>query len=334
VIFSCKEKSDSIYHPPVFPQDEEMVYEVVHNDLVMPNMVWFMDVYKDYLIMSYLDKKTGKWLHVHDKHTGERLASYLNQGRGPLEVTIPVSNHINHRTKEMAILGEAQTQLMLVDVDSLLNGKFEPRIIHDTIFEHTNLRNVFNLGDGKYLFRMRPGAIQSQFKRFVLYKDGQVLDRMDEYPLYDQGLMELNYDFYPALSPDYTKFAIGTSRGWILEYFDISDGIERTSTYYYYEPFWEENKTRIDTEKSGYGFMSMTADDKYIYSGSGEPGLKKINSITIFDWEGSPVKVLKTEDYASFYPIAVDRETGHVYAYVKHPEGEKHLIRVTPFPGR
>lgn len=319
------------YALPAFPAEEAMVYEIVHDDLIIPSLVFRMDVYKDYLVMVYIDRRSGKWVHIHDKHTGEKLASGLSLGRGPKEIIVPISYYFDRRSGELSIYGEGNPRLMIFSVDSLMDGNFEPRYVQNPIFDLANMDRIYPLGEDKYLLRMST-RLKNEYKRFVLLKEGQVAGQYDEYPTEDQRLMNLAYSFSFPVSPDGRKFAIGSSHGWILEFFDLTRGIERERVDYYREPFWEEDQRSIDAQRSGYGFMNMTCDDKYVYAASGEPGTKRVDIITIFDWEGNPVKILRSEGYRALYPLAADTADGDLYAYTRTVDGEHHLIRIKPFP--
>jgi hypothetical protein len=205
--------------------------------------------------------------------------------------------------------------------------------VDEPLFRAINIDKISPLGDDKYLVRMYTFAKNAGYRRFVMLDKGEVTHNSEEYPIDDEKLIGVAYNFSKVpLSPDKTKFAIGTSYGWILEFYDITNGIENKRTNYYHELLWDANRTSVDTEKSGYGFMDMACDDKYVYASSGEPNTDdRIDNITIFDWEGEPVKILRARDYHAMYPIAVDRATGELYAWAKDHTGHLHMIRIKPF---
>jgi hypothetical protein len=326
----CKQKTVIEYRLPEFESEEVMRYEMVNDTLIVPSLVRFMDVYKDYLIMVYRSDQ-DQWLHIHEKKTGERIKSNLFSGRGPNEVIRPENVNFNPATGELAIYEQERSGIMLIQIDSLLADRFEPRRTTDTLFQMPNIETVFPLGTDRYLIRFRE-INGLDYRRFLLYDNGEITGRFEEYPTGNKIMSMVLYNFTKLpVSPDNSRFAIGTSSGAILEFFDISDGIERSSIHYFYEPKLKEDGLGISSEASGYGFMDMASDDRYVYGTYGAPGTQEIDKIAIFDWKGKPVKLLKTEDYRAMYPIAVDRSNRDLYAIARAYDGNIHIIRIKPF---
>lgn len=331
VISGCKQKDPNAieYRLPDFESREAMRYEVVNDTLILPGMIRFMDVYKDYLIMVYRNVFNEQFLHIHDKRTGERIKSNLYRGRGPNEIFIPEFVNFNNETGELSIWEQNYPGIRLIQIDSLLADRFEVRMTTDTLLMFPNIETVFPLGDNRYLTRLRDKD-GFEYRRFMVIDNDELIGRFEEYPI-GRPINDLVYDFTKLpVSPDKTKFAIGTSSGAILEFFDISDGIKRTGLHYFFEPIYQGDGHGMSTA-SGYGFMDMACDDRYVYGTFGAPGDSDLNNIAIFDWEGKPVKLLSTKDYMDFYPIAVDRSDGDIYAVARAYEGEIHIIRIKPF---
>lgn len=331
IVLGCNDKNIK-YKLPKFNFDEEMKYDVVNSELILPSLILFMDVYKDYLVMVYIDKTDdNSWLHIHDKKTGEIIKSNLLKGRGPNEILRPESNHFNHDTGEFSTYIRERSEVMMIQIDSMLADKFEPRFKCDSLFGLANIEAVCPVGENRFVIRF-DDVDGYEYKRLLMYEGGEISGRIDDYPIENRSLTRILYGFSKLpISPDNTKFALGTSSGAILELFDIADGIKRTSIGYYYEPIVASDGINVDDLASGYGFIDLASDDKYVYCASGEPKSETLNNITIFDWSGKPVKILRTQDYEAMYPIALDRVTGDLYTIARAEDGEMHIIRIYPF---
>ncbi len=147
-------------------------------------------------------------------------------------------------------------------------------------------------------------------------------------------------DAITSVSPDGRKMVIGTRWGGIMEIYSLKDSIRLETTRYFIEPdFIAHQGWGEMTENSRFGFIDIDVTDNLVYTvidgetyplrskgDYSEDRKKHGNNISIFDWNGHPVRRIMT-DYA-IRKFAVDREAHMAYAVVVDSLKRPYLGRI------
>lgn len=92
----------------------------------------------------------GKWLHVHDAHTGQEIASTATEGRGPGVVIMALDFTLDRQTGMVTLLDTQQKLLAAVQVDSLVQKGTGPVTRQDSTL--LILNGYYALPDGCLTF--------------------------------------------------------------------------------------------------------------------------------------------------------------------------------------
>lgn len=200
---------------------------------------------------------------------------------------------------------------------------------------------VLYIGSESYLYRDTSSVNRMEY----CARNGDVLSVWNEFPEIDDDRKRfiMYYQDRVTLSPDETRMAIATSLGGIPEIFSLDDGIiENTATKYFTEPDFDvkENGGYSFNENTVESFNDLTSNEDKIYAVFGGRILLKENfakpvedrdlvytSIAVFDWKGSPEKIIHT-DYR-IEKICLDEEENMLYAVVNDIEGNAWIGRIS-----
>ena len=228
-------------------------------------------------------------------------------------------------------------EILCVDVDSLLEDvyDFETEVLNIPIWAST----VMNAGDDMVYMR-NPGYYDSDTSvlvRFVIQKKtGDILHEEIEYPIEDKYKRFALYNFAKcSMSPDKSRFVVGTSIGAILEIFSKDSTIECLNTKYFHEPEFEVVSGHYEMNgKTILGFNDIyAADDRIyaVYDGERNPyyaGEERLvdTKIAVFDWEGNPLELIRT-DYGIDRICYSERENV-IYGAVRDIDDIMYLARL------
>lgn len=104
-------------------------------------------------------------------------------------------------------------------------------------------------------------------KRFQLFSKGNIEAEYNRFPVSETEKNPVFITASVSVSPDKRKMAVGTLFGGILEFFQLSDDINISSTRYFYSP--EVNfsgGSLLPTDQTVYGFSALCATDALLYS--------------------------------------------------------------------
>ena len=185
-------------------------------------------------------------------------------------------------------------------------------------------------------FRLDPDhylTTYNAYSRFALYdKNLNLIDSCTHYsPITTQITPEKvleNYYFYCSavlIKPDGTKFLNFTHCGAILEFFNIQQNeITHSNTSYIYEPTYKADGFPL-WQESIRGWRTVYATDNYIYIAlNGTKDLEtRIEKLSVFDWQGSPVR--QYDLGVNIMRVVVDESSKTGYVIYRDDEYEYHL---------
>ena len=121
--------------------------------------------------------------------------------------------------------------------------------------------------------------------------------------------------------------AVGTLFGGILEFFQLSDDINISSTRYFYSP--EVNfsgGSLLPTDQTVYGFSALCATDALLYSVMiADKDPNQFNKICTVDCKGNEIAKYQT-DCLVFNLCASDTDTNRLYAIAISQEKGFYLV--------
>lgn len=344
---SCSTKHRVKYEFPEFKVMSNMKFELLTDTLFGFSAISDIAVHDNLVVMAATNLETGKCIHVFDKNNGKLLLSTLNSGRGPKELLYTLDCNFNRNDGVMTFYDALISKKLWFNVDSLFYGGLSAVKEEPYIYPQWN-RHIVDLSDGvlyigseSYLYRDTSSVNRMEY----CARNGDVLSVWNEFPEIDDDRKRfiMYYQDHVTLSPDETRMAIATSLGGILEIFSLDDGIiENTATKYFIEPDFDvkENGGYSFNENTVESFNDLTSTEDKIYAVFGGRILLKENfakpvedrdlvntSIAVFDWKGSPEKIIHT-DYR-IEKICLDEEENMLYAVVNDIEGNAWIGRIS-----
>lgn len=273
------------YAPPVFPARSVPQTEVLRDSLDL-YYSGAMALYKDWLIVA--SRHADGWVHLFDKHTGERVGIVVPSGKGPGEAVLVSTIDVAPAEGRMFVTDQSTYKILEFDLDSLIRyGKRQPEgelTLPDSVISPTE---TWHTADG---ILVNGSGVYGK-PRLARFRDGLCTARYDNFPCSeDAATMRKSYaDCAETASPDGTKMAFGLKYGCVLEILDLqNDGIKPHAVRYFYKPEMAKTAALGPNEKTIFGFGDLASTDRYIYGTyRGTAEMDAIHGIAVFDWDGN-----------------------------------------------
>lgn len=326
------------YRAPEFLVEREGRWEIVSDELyVQVSDIW---EYDSLLVVPSYDRQTKHELGIYSKNTGRLIYSGINYGNGPGE---SLSGYRNTSLDDgvLSYYDFEKEKVLCVNIDPLMRGLYAYREQDLEIPAET--RAMLNAGDNKILYMSnRSEYADTSSKRFTLQEisTGRTVYTYDYFPIEDDAVRYrlYNFTYSLAMSPDKSRFAVGTLWGAVLETYGIDvDSISRLYTGYFAEPEFDAvHLSLAENERTVLGFRDLYAENDRLYavynaelisSAEAERGSNLVfNDIAVFDWEGNPLELIRTE--YNIDHICYSERDNAVYASVLDYDGIMYLARL------
>lgn len=277
--------------------------------------------------------KTYMWIL---NNNGEIDRELIKRGDGPNETpNLTLRADFDKTRGEVTVW--SNPYLISYNVENFMHNKGDyckkKRVNAD--FQDFAVQKISKLKDGIIAYSLSDNI---RFK--ILKESGEIIrynilppvnSNLDNNPITKANV--LNYGCSRAIKPDNSMFVTGSYIGAILELFHLDgDKISPASVVYIYPPVYRENTSNNDAiswiSDTIIGFDCIRVTDNYIYtllSGvkgenliSGQGDRLMSTEITIFDWEGKPIRRIKTDMQMMTFDIDENNKTG--YAVALNPE--------------
>ena len=331
--------SCSKYRAPKFPVERDGRWEIISGELyVQVSDIW---EYDSVLVVPSYDRQTKHELGIYSKKTGRLLYSGINYGNGPGE---SLSGYRNTSLDGvmMSYYDFEKGRALFVNVDSLMRGSYAYE--EQSLEIPAETRVMQNAGDNMILYMSNRSeyADTSSSKRFTLQEisTGRTVLSYDYFPVEDDAVRYrlYNFTYSLAISPDKSRFAVGTLWGAVLETYSIGvDSISRLYTGYFAEPEFDAvHLSLAENEHTVFGFRDLYAENDRLYAvyngehiSSAEVERSSslvFNDIAVLDWKGNPMELICT-DY-NIDHICYSARDNAVYASVWDEDGVMYLARL------
>ena len=331
--------SCSKYRAPKFPVERDGRWEIISGELyVQVSDIW---EYDSVLVVPSYDRQTKHELGIYSKKTGRLLYSGINYGNGPGE---SLSGYRNTSLDGvmMSYYDFEKGRALFVNVDSLMRGSYAYE--EQSLEIPAETRVMQNAGDNMILYMSNRSeyADTSSSRRFTLQEisTGRTVLSYDYFPVEDDAVRYrlYNFTYSLAISPDKSRFAVGTLWGAVLETYSIGvDSISRLYTGYFAEPEFDAvHLSLAENEHTVFGFRDLYAENDRLYAvyngehiSSAEVERSSslvFNDIAVLDWKGNPVELICT-DY-NIDHICYSARDNAVYASVWDEDGVMYLARL------
>lgn len=331
--------SCSKYRAPKFPVERDGRWEIISGELyVQVSDIW---EYDSVLVVPSYDRQTKHELGIYSKKTGRLLYSGINYGNGPGE---SLSGYRNTSLDGvmMSYYDFEKGRALFVNVDSLMRGSYAYE--EQSLEIPAETRVMQNAGDNMILYMSNRSeyADTSSSKRFTLQEisTGRTVLSYDYFPVEDDAVRYrlYNFTYSLAISPDKSRFAVGTLWGAVLETYSIGvESISRLYTGYFAEPEFDAvHLSLAENEHTVFGFRDLYAENDRLYAvyngehiSSAEVERSSslvFNDIAVLDWKGNPVELICT-DY-NIDHICYSARDNAVYASVWDDDGIMYLARL------
>ena len=328
----CKVDRPGVYSPPKFKETVDAEFELVSDEIFGVNAISDIVVYGSKVIVCALNQEDGTIMHIYDKESGEPLKHTLNYGRGPKELLFLSNISFLQESGTMVFFDIIASKRLDIDVDGLMEHGLDAV---EEVYWPSRLWNLRNIAlENGSLHTYNISYLQrdtSSVERIELCdKNGNIISTYNEFPVVDDDrkrFMMYNNAFI-AVSPDEEKFAITTSLGGILETFSMKGGeLKNSATKYFIEPNFT---TEGNYDDLIYSFSDLYATDDAIYTAyGGESDFKShtgCRNIAIFDWNGNPLKLIRTGHRIE--RLCLDSEENTLYAMIQDSEGRPYIGRI------
>lgn len=332
ILTDCKSRAE--YVAPSFARQHHAKVTILNDK----DLEWFAKriiEYKDYLIVLESDPATKTHLHFFDKYTGNKVADYVPDGRGPGEGVL--FSGLWEDTDCYRLVEMMLRKVISFHPDSLL-AMGSPAFA-DSSYEVPpfNLWNYFSKGLQIHLGQtFSKSGLRNQDAVRILVKKNGITSSFNDYPVAETEDKWFLHAHSQALtvSPDRTRMAIGSNYGAILEIFDISDKIHMITTRKFLQPQYKVDKN-FDleyTEQTVACFRDMFSTNDKLYTTYEEAPFvslpcKSPSGIAVFDWEGNPLELITIEGYGilCFYVNEAERT---IYANLQDKDTNYYLAKI------
>ena len=330
VLSGCGGDRPGVYSPPEFKETVEEEFEIVSDEIFGVNAISDMEVYGSKVIVCALNPEDGTIMHIYDKESGEPLMHTLNYGRGPKELLFLSNISFLQESGTMVFFDIIASKRLDIDVDGLMEHGLDAV---EEVYWPSRLWNLRNIAlENGSLHTYNISYLQrdtSSVERIELCdRNGNIISTYNEFPVIDDDrkrFMMYNNELI-AVSPDEEKFAITSTLGGILETFSMKGGeLRNIATKYFIEP---DFTLEGDYSNLIASFCDLYATDEVLlaaYGGETEFGTG-INNIAIFDWNGNPLKLIRTGHRIE--RLCLDSEDNALYAIIQDSEGRPYIGRV------
>lgn len=281
------------------------------------------------------------FFHIYNKQ-GSFLKSFGNKGRGPGELMTIRNFHIDQQRKTMQVYSIEKKKILEYNLKKILNNE-TPFCEEQSIKLSTPQYpyNIIKYTPDKYLC-----LHNSTQQRFTIQDNEHEKYSYSNYPEIEENnnidftISVLNYANSFRFSPDYTKFLEASYIGAILDLFKVTDNeIKTINTCRIYYPLYKivDKETAQITwdDQTRIGFECIYTTNNFIYTLLNgiqgrelkNPDIKNpyTQNISIFDWEGNPYKLIKTDKMMN--AICMDELEQTIYA-LAYNQGEHSLIKI------
>lgn len=327
VLSSCHKK-ESEYLPPVFTDIQDAEVTIIGGPDIIYPPTWSMQIEdSSVLILGLMD---DHWIQIYNRFSGEPAGAHITRGEGPEEMIYANKSVFVTDDKYYKTFDEATQKIKFYDKKFNLIDQLSPKD-----FDRGRILDVFFLPGDRYLLHC---AVDKHPSALTVVRNGEegamytatpvdtpsdsVTDRNTP-TLKDQYLRKRS-----AISSDGTRLVCTTLSGAFMEIFDIN-GLtltpKVTKCMYPYEVETRGNLRRV-TDDSTLGFSAVCATDSRIIGAFLEhTDLMGPSDITVWDWDGNPLRRYKTDYQISAMTLSPDNPDD-IYAIGGIKDGEISLL--------
>jgi hypothetical protein len=327
-MFNCSGKPKTVYQAPVFPNQDEMHFEII-NDTFLVNGVFYMAIC-DSLLVMYSPSITPI-VNIFNKETGVLIQSVGTIGQGPEELVNPCSGSFDHKNKILYVFDAGKRSVFGFNIPNIIHNT-RPFLEQKRIWEQEyRISDIYyHLKDSLFIAYGLDELIVSTTHKSSYRKtytpdvpDGV---KPDEW----KSLLEHSAN---TVKPDGSKYVSTSIIGGILDIYSIDDyGIKLETRKNFYQPVYGLEPgldavmvTLID--ETIYGIYSLSSTDSFLYAevyGKVNP-TEHSKLIWKFDWNGNPITAYNC-NYA-IEDFVADEQTQQIYAFVYNTDGELALAK-------
>lgn len=342
---SCNVREKTGYALPKFAVQEESCFEILGEELFGINATTDLIPYKEWLIVVAYNAVNKECLHVFDKE-GKAVKSAVKIGRGPGELLFPVNTSFDRDKGILTFFDNIGKKTLEIDIREWVeSGQIEEAILNE--YRELGYPTLSRLTPkGRMDFNGVLPLGKDNHQRFI-YVDYSTNDTLtfNSYPaslsndpwalfyLYDANTMM-------EMSPNGNKMVVCSNWCGILETFSIESEIEPISISYFIEPKYQGDKNGGGmelTDETVFAFSDIYVTDSLLFCGYDGESTQEADrgtwftKVAVFDWEGNPLKVIKTDKRIE--QIAID-DDGRIFALISTRSGEVYLAMLPVYRTR
>jgi hypothetical protein len=328
LLFNCSGKQKTVYQAPVFPNQEEIHFEII-NDSFLVKGVSYMAICDSLLIMY--SPSITPFVNIFNKETGVLLKSAGTTGQGPEELVNPCACSFDRKNKILYVFDAGKRSVFGFNITNIVQNT-QPVLEQKRIWEQESIiTNIYHLKDSLFIANGRIEELIVSTTHESGYRKTYMPDVPDGItPDEWKSLLSRPTN---TIKPDGSKYVSTSIIGGILDIYSIDNqGIKLETRKNFYEPVYGLEPglgavmvTFID--ETIFGFYSLSSTDSFLYAvvyGKVKP-TEHSKLIWKFDWNGNPIIT-----YNSNYGIeqfVADEQSQQIYAFVYNTDGEIALAK-------
>lgn len=320
LIISCDSKKKVSI--PEFPVNERAkMITLGGDDLILPRIESLVLTDTAIVALGHLD---NKWIHLYDRKNGNPLGSYIDRGEGPADIVS--AGRITRRDGKWVIY-DAMVGKIKAYAE---NFKFLSDETPSNNLPYPVISRKF-FPSGKDLILTLVGEDETCRRWAFLLADS--LGHGQPYvatPVDDNPDLAENYSrSWIESSPDGRMLVATTWRGCYMEIFDVSGYEPKLRRSQCFAPLKLRNEGRFPqlADSCVRGFSALEATDSRIIAClNGKPDEFGSTDITVWDWDGTPLKRYATGVTISNMKLSPDNPD-EIFAQVYDKEGNFYLVK-------
>ena len=314
MMIQCAKKKDSDSQLDEFQSEESVTFQTIDYPEILGVTMQIMK--KDSLIIlnDFHGDSLINLFNIKDNH----VTKLIPVGNGPDELTRPLD--IQMVNNKLYVYGRNSFSMNLLNLDLL---SCESEKVNFLFHAPTNCSRFLNLSDSVF--------ICSGFwkKRYALINNkGEVINEFGDYPDFEES--EKKFDPHTKAMFHQSQFAkhphkklFASCARYVLEVFDYSETeiprlVLRKKLGKYNYTHQEGDLLNIDLSgDSDPGVFEIACSSKYLFLVT-VPDLEGKTDILVLDWEGNPIKKLKSDKTITC--LTIDENNNKVYGVITDPE--------------
>ncbi len=318
---SCKDNARQCDSPLDFADTVKMSWTVLDDQDILPVVD---GIFAKDSVVWISGKLDGKFVHRYSQADGHMIDSHVSIGQGPDEMIYPCCLSLFGDTT--ALFDMRAREIKMYDRDFECVNRIPTADWSRAVWEAWALSPTRGLL--KLPAQTDDGKGYSMWQYVDLGGNNDIIASYDTIPqcvAHEPRALSV-LSSLTVTSPDRRHYAVGTTSGGVFQTFDISgdDIVPIISDFLFFVEFDEAGNGIAETCQVG--FSGLASDNERLFgSYSGSLSLEDATKIGVWNWDGTPERLIQTD--AIILKLAFDADTQTLWG-VLFDKGEFRLAKL------